>query len=633
MKLEKLKKELYKPEPEFKGRPTAPEVFEPGRKEEGPRPEKEWEIIKPKEKRKWFDIFRFTLTPKQKKYFLIIGIILFILLSGLLVFVYWYGRTSFDKSWVSLNISGPERIISGEEVTYLVRYKNNTRTILKDAQLTFYWPEGTLTKGKSANLIETIPINDIAAGQEAEIQFQARIIGLKDSQKELKVRLSYQPAEIKARFENTADFKITIISTPLALNFDLPEEVVNGQLITVNLQYLNNSQDSFFDLVIKIDYPSGFKISSTYPQPQENIWQIEELKANQEGKILISGTLEGEKDETKTFYGHLGILKDGIFVPYVETVKSSYISLSVLSLEQTLNDAIDYVANLGDTLNYQIKYQNNAQVGIPAIKITAKFEAQVLDFAQLNLKNGSFDSLTSTITWDQVTVPELTLLNPGQKGQINFSVKVKDKIIIKNLEEKNFTITSTVKIDSSSVPLALMGRQVSQESKLITKINSHLTIDAKGYYQDTLLANSGLLPPKIGQTTTYTIYWQLTNLSNDLKDVKIEAYLPPYIKWLDKFKPTQIDIRYDSLSHKITWQVGNLEAATGLLKPAKFIAFQVALTPSIIQVGEVVELIKDSSISGIDTFTGENLTASDSQIKTDLPDDPTMAWEKGRVVE
>src|SRR4030042_70722 len=86
----------------------------------------------------------FSFTPSQKKYFLIGGIILLILIVGLVVFVYWYGQNAFDRTWVKFAITGPERVVSGENLIYILKYKNDTKVVLNDAQLTFFWPATSL---------------------------------------------------------------------------------------------------------------------------------------------------------------------------------------------------------------------------------------------------------------------------------------------------------------------------------------------------------------------------------------------------------------------------------------------------------------------------------------------------------
>lgn len=636
--LDELQKKLYKPDSEIRNRPEAPQAFSPG--QVSPSPQQgivtEWQGLKPKIK--WttrlsnFFSSLFSFGPGQKKWFIIGAIILLVLIIGLVILVYYWTWSSFDKTWVTLNISGPERISSGENVIYIVKYKNNTKVSLETAQLTFYWPDNSLPdKGE---LVEQVSLGNIAAGEEKEVEFRGKVMGLKNSKQDIKASLSYQPAQINSRLENVAVFQTEIIFVPLVLTFDLPERTTGGQQITVALNYFNDSDSPFDNLTIKIEYPEGFKVSSSFPQPQENIWQIGTLQSKQEGKILVTGIIDGQRGDSKIFHAYLGILKDKNFVAYTEAVKSSQISLPVLSLEQTVNNSADYIANAGDTLEYRIKYQNNSSLAIPSVKITAKLNSSALEVTSLNLRErGSFDGNASTITWDQTNHSALAMLNPGQSGEISFSIRIKDNLPVKSYNDKNFTVTSIAHIDSSNLPLALINQQVFDTVETTTKINSKLTISANGYFQDSLLPNSGPLPPKVGQTTTYTIYWQITNPSNDVDNVEVSAVLPSYVEWINKFKPTSSNFKYDSLNRKITWEVGKLPSATGILTPAKYVAFQIALTPSTTQINQVVELIKQSIIIGKDSFTGTDLRATDAVISSDIPDDPSGGWEKGRVLQ
>jgi hypothetical protein len=83
----------------------------------------------------------------------------------------------------------------------------------------------------------------------------------------------------------------------------------------------------------------------------------------------------------------------------------------------------------------------------------------------------------------------------------------------------------------------------------------------------------------------------------------------------------------------LTWQVGDLPAATGVLLPVRQVAFQVAITPSLAHLGGFVELIGQSKATGQDTFTGLSLESISSAIDTDLPDDPQVSRQDGIVVE
>jgi hypothetical protein len=622
MKLDELKKKLYKPEADFEERLEGPETFQPEQKRKQAISQ-EWQKI---EKKK--------LSPQQKKKLLIIGIsVVVIFLAGAGFFI-WRGLTSFDADKVELEIKGAERVVSGEEIVYRVKYKNNTRLALENIKLVFHYPEDSIPS-RQKDLDEIIDLPDLAVGQEEEIELPVRIIGLKGEERRAWAELSYQLAGLSSRYTNQAEFVSQVISVPLILDFDLPEKLVSGQSFSFSLRYLNQAEVAFDNLRVRIEYPAGFVFQSANRQAleEDRIWSLGKLMAGEQGKIFIQAIIQGEEGEVKSFKAQLGFFKDDQFVSYAETIDALQISSSPLSVSQTVNGSTDYIVQAGQRLTYQISYKNTTNVSIKNVVITSKLKGEVLDFTSLELGGGSFNGASQTITWKASNLPALEYLGPHQQGQVSFSVKVKDSLPINNYNDKNFKIVNTVKINSLEKPLSLGDIEISGESQLITKVASQMILQAQGYYYDDLISNSGPIPPKIGQTTTYTIKWRLVNTSNDLKRVKVEAFLPPHVKWNNGISPSGANLKYNSQTGQVIWSVGDLPAATGILLPVREVAFQVSITPSLAYLGNLVELIGQSKAIGQDNFVNLELTSIDKAIDTDLPDDPKIDRSKGIVVE
>jgi len=175
------------------------------------------------------------------------------------------------------------------------------------------------------------------------------------------------------------------------------------------------------------------------------------------------------------------------------------------------------------------------------------------------------------------------------------------------------------------------------EKILKSKVNSQVVLRAKGYYNETTanITNSGPIPPKVNQATTYTIHWQITNTSNDLENVRVTAILPEGIEWRNVYTTLNKDtkLEYNERTKQIVWSMNKIPAATGFLIPAYELVFQIALRPSITQVGTSPVLIDESILEGKDTFTGEMLEVFSPAIATDLPDDLTISAKLGEVVE
>ncbi len=639
MDLEELKKRLYKKDNGIEDRPQPPTEFTPGTKPSVPlEPIPQWNEPLPG---------KISFSVGRKRIFWTAGILLVLGIIALTGYLIWRSQHSFDNSQVALEIFGQERIVSGEDAAYIVRYKNNTKVALKNASLIFTFSQGSIpsdkenleTRGGFPVIKKTL--GDIEPNQEEQIEFKARVLGDKDSQQNFLARLEYQPANVSSSFANEANFASTIISVPLILNFDLPERLVSGQTLNFSLGYLNTSDAVFSDSKIEITWPAGFKLESTLPSPsneEKTAWLLPEIGSHEEGKIMIKGTIQGNENETEVFSARIGMEKDNEFIVYAQTLSSPQISVAPLFVEQSSNLKENLAngnltADPGQSINYKLKYINTTDVTIGPVVVTLKIDSKVVDPASVTATNGFFNSSDSTIIWNAALLPSLNSLAAKAEGELKFSLKIKDKLPVNNFSDKNFTVVTTAKMDSPNVPLSLTGTQLAGTNQLAIKINSRLVLSTKGYYTDKLIPNSGPLPPRVGQKTTYTIYWQILNVSNNLSEVSVEAYLPSYVQWENNIYPKNENITYESATGKVIWRINNLAAATGILTPVKQIAFQVGLVPSIGQIGSWVTIVKDAKISGIDTFTQTPLQATVNNLQSNMPDDPTVGQEKGKITQ
>ena len=103
-------------------------------------------------------------------------------------------------------------------------------------------------------------------------------------------------------------------------------------------------------------------------------------------------------------------------------------------------------------------------------------------------------------------------------------------------------------------------------------------VSVNGYYNDKQIGNSGPMPPTVGSSTTYTFHWSVTNIANDLEDISVESSLPSGIKWTGQIYPSDANITYSERTNQIVWNVGSVAAGSGIISPAKEVAFQVVIT-------------------------------------------------------
>jgi hypothetical protein len=155
--------------------------------------------------------------------------------------------------------------------------------------------------------------------------------------------------------------------------------------------------------------------------------------------------------------------------------------------------------------------------------------------------------------------------------------------------------------------------QVDATASQTVKFSSQLSVVAKATHTSGPFANTGPIPPKAEKETAYTIYLTANNSSNVIKNTTVSAQLPGYVRWLSKVSPSTEDVTFDKTSGMVVWNIGDLRP-TG--SAGRTVAFQVALLPSVSQVGASPELAKTITLTAEDQYTGAKLQATGNSVTT-----------------
>jgi len=541
--------------------------------------------------------------------FLIFLILLALIFGG--VGFWYYQKNVFSKEILKLEVSGPSEAKLAEEVEYTVKYKNNGNVRLEEAKLFFEYPKYSITAENKSR--EEKPLEDIYPGQEQTISFKARLIGKEGEMKSVKVTLRYRPKNLSAFYESETTFTTQIKDVPLTFEFDLPSKTESGKEIRLRLNYFSNVNYPLSDLGIKLNYPSDFEFLESTPQTLDKTeFDVGLLNLAEGGRIEVLGKMGGNVGQVKIFQADLGQWQNGEFVVLKTANKGVEIIKPLLYIIQEINGNPKYIANPGDLLHYEITFKNIGERILENMFLITKLEGD-FDFDTLKNDIGNFNKDENKIIFDYTMVPELRRLLPMAEGKIEFWIKLKDEF-----ENKNPEIKNTISLDGF-------------EEVFSNKVNSKVEISQKGYFQDEIFGNSGPLPPRVGETTTYTIMWQVKNWNNDLKNVKVKATLPPEVKLTGKIFPEDqaSKFAFDPQSREIVWEIGDLAAGTN---PGPNINFQIALTPTIEQRGKAATLIGQVQISAEDLWTESTLEKVSNPLDTTLPYDPTIT-ESQRIVQ
>jgi len=542
-----------------------------------------------------------------------------LLLAG--VFFYWnFRKNVYSKEVLKLEILGPSEVTIGKEVEFIVKYKNNGNFRLEEPELIFEPPENSLKDDQIAKreiLKEEKLGNAIYPGEENSFSFKLRIFGKEGETKVARATMSFRPKNLKARYSVSTSFSTRIASVPITFEFDLPSKIETAKEFSFRLDYFSNVDSPLTNLRVQVDYPQNFEFFSSTPRSIEKTeWEIPLLNKAEGGRIEIRGKISSEIGKVEIFRARFGILKENQFIVLKEIEKGVEIVKPSIFLRQEINGNPQYVAAPGEWLHYTIYFKNIGDEEMKNLFLISKLEGDAFDFQTIRSDLGECKPGDDSVIFDWRRVPKLQYLAPTDEGKVDFWIKLKDDLgNVKNPILKNKVFISQVK------------------EEFVTKISSKIEVVQRGYFQDEVFGNSGPLPPKVGQATTYTILWQVKNYYSDVKDVKVKAKLPNYVSLTGKIFPEEMASKFsfDPESREIVWSLGDLERGRGIFNPPLSIAFQISFVPTQDQIGQKPEIIGEVRISGEDTWTGKILESTFPAITTALPDDPAMQPEMGIV--
>jgi hypothetical protein len=332
--------------------------------------------------------------------------------------------------------------------------------------------------------------------------------------------------------------------------------------------------------------------------------------------------LGGNQQEIKIIKAKIGESRQGAFTLYSSSQKSTTLGSPYVSIVQKVNTG---VVAAGDRLEYNITFRNNTQVRIGEGSLKVQLDSRLLDLSKLNARGADFDASTNTITWRANSIPQLKTFGPNEQGEVSFNIPVKRTIPIESFQDINYIIKTNVTFESDEVPTTLGVNKIIQGNSSEVKLATRLIPKAMISYisRDSSIINTGPMPLKLAQTTTFSVSLEIQNLTNDVSGVSFRANLPENVNWTGKKNTTNGELTYNERTKEIIWNVDKVPANTGLLRPLYRAVFQIGITPTINQVGRTPQLLSGIKYTGKDDFTGIDLSGNieaiiDNDVARDL---------------
>ncbi len=544
---------------------------------------------------------------------------------------YFFGKErGGNNEKLGIDFFVPSHFTAGEKISYRVVYENKTSSSLRKIEATLTYPEGSMTSRADSNDLEnvssqTLTNEELEAGERAEFNFEAFLFGTLGEKKEVQLLVTYHTDDSNASLSIEGKKELEVASLPLALAFTFPSKVNLGEEFEFSLSYISTASSLFPRMGIEMEYPPSFQfLGSTPSSGRANpLWDIGNLEPGKSGEIKIRGVFVGDAEEKRIFNATLGTFSRDGLSPYVTQERQLGVSLPGFVLSQIIRGARGGAVTPGEKLTWEIFFQNVSGEILEGAEISVFFAGEAFEYSSLVAETGSFFSGDSLLRWDKNNLPALLLLEPGEEGTLSFSLPVKTILPVKDADDKNFSVTSKVIVKVGGATLA--------EDIHTYKVNSRFEFYQRGLRTPGPFENTGPIPPRVGEKSTYTLSWQLLNSSNDLSGVVVRGALPAHVRWEGVVSPEKENLTFNSNTGEVVWNIGNLGRGAGMFLPVRQVSFQVSLTPGTNTVGKTPELISGANAIAKDIFTGIQLESFAGPVDTTLPDDPSVSADDGVV--
>jgi hypothetical protein len=591
--------------------------------------------------------FEFSLEEMKKKNnsffnkFLVASVLFFILAIGVSAFMFFGGWNMISSNNVDIRIIAPTSISSGEQLDLGLSIVNQNRTDLDNVSLIITYPDGSRnTDGDSQALTrEQVNIGLITKGGSKDHSIRAILFGEKGVVKSFNFRVEYRVKGSNAIFSKEKSYDVVIGSSPILLEVSYPKEVNSGQEITLSLDITSNSTVVMKDTMVKVEYPYGFtyKSSSIKPlrdlttQTSYSVWNISDLKNGDKKNLKVTGVLVGQNMEDRSFRISVGTADLENNEDFSTDLAVSQVTIGIrrpffdLSVKSQGNNLI----SIGELSTVMIGWKNTLPDKVINNRIEAVISGNIFDNTRVFGNHGGFyRSLNNSITWDKNTTESLSELSPSQSGQVTFSVgSINNQLQIRSTKNPHINIKVTMTGDRSGSN----AETVSSSKEIVIKMESALDISSQSHRNIGPFTNTGPIPPRADNETTYTVTWTVTNTTNDLTEAVASATLPVWAVWKGETSPTSERIAYDPDNRVVTWNIGNVSFGTGYTYSPKEVSFKVGVTPNLTQVGQSLNIISATSISAKDTYTETILKSSDEAVGTRFSD-PGFRDDDGVIV-
>ncbi len=558
--------------------------------------------------------------------------IAFILAAGFVVYyVYYHGGSSIE---VDFSIKGEEEIVANKEFSYVIEYKNLSTADLNNVQVEVQYPDNFIFLDSEPGVSRKDTQRDywnidrIASGERGEIEIKGKMIGTKGQSGVISSKINYTPSNFSSEFGREDSLNTRISDIGLDIDISSDSSILVGEEKEANISIKPQPENYLNKFVLELDIPENMNISELEAEDEDinisegdrNSWLISEVKDSLINLKLNYSFSEKDLDEESINFLFKGQENDQGFKFFEKTLDIEVIK-SNMDLSLTINDSDrDEAVNFGEKLDYSIDYKNKGDDAMENVMIMAVLDSDILNWTSLESEYNPSEE-GNTLIWTQEEIPGLEELERGEGGSINFSIEV---IPFPGTEDdRDYKIRSYAQFvasgDRPSFDVSSDDDMDNRSNTIENRVNSNLRLSEEIRYfsEDNDPVGSGPLPPKVGEETSFRVYWTIRNDLHELRDLKVSLELPDNISWDEQEVTSAGNISYDQEKGEVIWTLGRLPLSVHRADAE----FNISLEPEEDDEGKVLILSPGASVEAYDTETESTINIKGESKTTALEDD------------
>ncbi len=564
-----------------------------------------------------------------------------ILLAAYFTYLQFFSGEN-DMAAVKLSISAPEQVLAGEEFTYQIQYFNPTKFSISKVRLEVKYPENFIfssavpapVSGTNSFSLEGLP-----AGARGVLEVKGQIIAPQGTVQAVSARLSYVPVNFSSEFKKESSRAISVKGAGFQTAIETSDLAFINQDNEISISFFDVEDNKLNDFILRFIAPEQVTIKLS----EEKDLASSTLLITPDGfnTWLISGLAAGVPASKFDFLYQIkdGVqsseitirlekrLPDGQAYTFFEKIITPEIVKSDLNLSLFLSGSKNsQPASFGSTLNYTLNYSNKGINTLKDVVLMAVLDGFLFDWSTLQMGIVGENRNNKMIVWNKQAIPALAELKPGDEGEINFSID------LRNYSDEYFERSLEV---SSYAQYGAGGQEATTEgnrsNNIVSKLNSDLSLVEKIRYfdDDNAPVGSGPLPPKVNETSNFRVYWTVKNNIHELSQTEVVLNLPRYVSWSGNEQKTVGELFYDSNRHAVIWNIGRLPVSVYQVDAA----FSISLTPSENDLNKILVLSPGASVSATDNETQAIINAKSEPKTTKLEDDDIASLNNSGRIE